>query len=102
MSWFLIDHRHEPEHCVAIRKAVVEWAHEPPTGLRDIYWEPGAHRGWFVVEAERNLDLQDIIGTIVETSTNVIHAVLGKEELIEVDREAQGAQANDPAAPPAH
>jgi hypothetical protein len=87
MPHYLVEHRHDLDHCVPIRRVVVDWAHDSPAGLREILWEPGAHRGWFLVEAEHHLHVHDLIGAIVEMSHNVIHAVLSREEIVAVDRE---------------
>jgi hypothetical protein len=88
MPRYLVEHHHEPSECTTIRTWVVRSARERPPGLRDAYWEPGAHRGWLVIDADDHLALNDVIGTIIEHSTNVVHAVLDLAQLERLDEES--------------
>jgi Domain of unknown function (DUF3303) len=89
MPLYLVEHRHAPADCRIVRGTLLRWAEERPAQLRALYWEPGAHRGWFIVEADDHEHLNDLIGQLVEHSHNETHPVLDLDQLSTLDHETR-------------
>lgn len=88
MARYLVEHSHDPAECPRIRDFIMGWARKRPRQVVEVYWEPGAHRGWFVIEADDPTGVHDVIGVMVESSTNVVRCVLDLETLLRLDKEA--------------